>query len=108
MCVAEGLISCQNSKHGLMRSSRIPTSLVKHRRAVEGVENRVYLFQIIINLSLLVSKLQFHNMIEIDPDPTEESLYVCRACGTGVDNTGHEYNCPHCGGLLRNTTVAHD
>jgi rubrerythrin len=47
-------------------------------------------------------------MIETDPNPSEQTLYVCRACGTGVEDAGDKRACPDCGGLLRNTTVAHD
>jgi rubrerythrin len=47
-------------------------------------------------------------MIETDPDPSERTLYACLECGTGVENPEHDGGCPSCGGLLRNTTVAHD
>ena len=47
-------------------------------------------------------------MVETDPDTSEETLYVCQDCGTGVENSGNEGSCPECGGPLRNTTVAHD
>ena len=47
-------------------------------------------------------------MMESDPDPSEVTLYVCRECGDGVENPKRVDKCPECGGLLRNTAVAHD
>lgn len=47
-------------------------------------------------------------MIETDPDRSEKTLYACQVCGNGVENPEDDSECPNCGGLLRNTTVAHD
>jgi rRNA maturation endonuclease Nob1 len=47
-------------------------------------------------------------MVETDPDPSRETLYVCHECGNGVESPGQASDCPQCGGRLRNTTVAHD
>jgi rubrerythrin len=43
-----------------------------------------------------------------DPDYLPGSLFICRDCGTGVENAAQEDNCPECGGPMRDVTVAHD
>ncbi|RCU44189.1 hypothetical protein DU504_15400 [Haloplanus salinus] len=37
----------------------------------------------------------------------ETTLYVCRDCGDGIEDPNTN-KCPHCGGLLMNSTVPHD
>jgi hypothetical protein len=38
---------------------------------------------------------------------SEETLYVCRECGDGIEDPNTN-NCPRCGGPLVNSTVPHD
>jgi rubrerythrin len=45
---------------------------------------------------------------EIDPGPSEPTLYVCRDCGDGFEGLSQPGECPACGGQLENTTVPHD
>jgi rubrerythrin len=47
-------------------------------------------------------------MLETDTAQSESTLYVCRACGTGVRSPDQQSECPDCGGSLRDTTVPHD
>lgn len=41
------------------------------------------------------------------PD-AEPTLFVCQACGVGIESTEILRKCPECGGIVRNTTVPHD
>jgi DNA-directed RNA polymerase subunit RPC12/RpoP len=40
-------------------------------------------------------------MLETDTAGSESTLYVCRACGTGVRSPDQQSECPDCGGSLR-------
>ena len=62
-----------------------------HSRSVSGVG------AVIIDRKMTIT----HN-----PD-SETTLYVCRDCGDGIEDPNTN-ECPHCGGLLMNSTAPHE